>query len=84
MRVDLLNLFKMMCRSIEFFKKRKKMSDQGRSLEVNTEVKQSPSNTTASIPSNFIKGTDLLTSEQQELDKHEEKIQTGFEKFSAY
>ncbi len=50
-----------------------------------TEAKQTPLNTDTSIPNKYIKATDLLNSQQKEaLDKHEEKIQTGFEKYSAY
>ncbi len=48
-----------------------------------TEVNQTPLNT--NIPSQYIKASDLLNSQQkEELNKHEEKIQTGFEKYSAY
>jgi hypothetical protein len=36
-------------------------------------------------PTGYIKATDLLTNKQKkEIDEHEEKIQTGFEKYSAY
>lgn len=50
-----------------------------------TEVNKTSSNANTSIPSKYIRVTDLLNSQQKkELAKHEEKIQTGFEKYSAY
>jgi hypothetical protein len=46
-------------------------------------ISQPPLDT--SIPSKYVKATDLLDSKQKEdLDKHEERIQSGFEKYSAY
>ena len=47
--------------------------------------KEPPQKNSEEIPKGYIRATDLLTDQQKaDLEKHEEKIQAGFNKYSAY